>query len=58
VVIDHGSIVASGAGEELKRQTGKDSLEEAFLELTGRGIREEGASGIEQLRLLRRARGG
>ena len=57
-IIDHGSIVASGAGKELKRQTGKDSLEEAFLELTGRDIREEGASGIEQLRLMRRARGG
>ena len=54
-IIDHGSIVASGGGEELKRQTGKDSLEEAFLELTGRDIREEGPSGIERLRLMRSA---
>ena len=57
-IIDHGSIIASGTGEELKRQTRKDSLEDAFLELTGRDIREEGASGLEHLRMMRRARGG
>ncbi len=56
-IIDHGCIVASGTGEELKRQTGKDSLEDAFLELTGRDIREESASGLEHLRRMRRARG-
>jgi len=55
-IIDHGSIIASGAGDELKRQTRKDSLEEAFLELTGRNIREEGASELEHLRMMRRAR--
>lgn len=57
-IIDHGSIIASGTGEDLKRQTNKDSLEDAFLELTGRGIREESASGFEQMRMMRRARGG
>ena len=46
------------AREGLKRQTGKDTLGVAFLELTGRDIREEGPLGIERLRLLRRARGG
>ena len=56
-IIDHGSIIASGTGRGLKRQTGKDTLEEAFLELTGRDIREDGPSGIERLRLMRRARG-
>jgi len=40
-IIDHGKIVASGSSEELKKKTGKDSLEEAFLALTGRSIREE-----------------
>jgi ABC-2 type transport system ATP-binding protein len=57
-IIDHGCIVASGTGEELKRQTGKGSLEDAFLELTGRDIRQESASELEHLRRMRRARGG
>jgi len=56
-IIDHGSIIASGTGEELKRQTRKDSLEDAFLELTGHDIREESASVLEHLRVMRRARG-
>ena len=56
-IIDHGAIIASGTGEDLKRQTRKESLEDAFLELTGCDIREEGASGLEHLRMMRRARG-
>ena len=56
-IIDHGSIIASGTGEDLKRQMHKGSLEDAFLELTGRDIREEGASGLEHLRMMRQARG-
>ena len=40
-VIDHGKIIAQGTSEELKKQTQKNSLEEAFLELTGKEIREE-----------------
>jgi ABC-2 type transport system ATP-binding protein len=57
-IIDHGSIIASGASNELKRQTGKESLEDAFLELTGRNIREENASELEHLRMMRRVRRG
>src|SRR5215475_3292141 len=34
-IIDHGKIVAIGSPQKLKEQTGKDSLEEAFLALTG-----------------------
>jgi ABC-2 type transport system ATP-binding protein len=56
-IVDHGSIVASGTGEELKRQTHKDTLEDAFLELTGRDVRAESASTLEHLRVMRRARG-
>jgi ABC-2 type transport system ATP-binding protein len=56
-IIDHGAIIASGTGEDLKRQTRKESLEDAFLELTGCDIREEAASGLEHLRMMRRARG-
>lgn len=58
-VIDHGSIVASGTAEELKRRTKAKSLEDAFLALTGRAIREEEVSGKDAMRLHRRMwRGG
>ena len=40
-IIDHGKIIAQGTSEELKTQTKKDSLEDAFLALTGSEIREE-----------------
>jgi ABC-2 type transport system ATP-binding protein len=45
-IIDHGRIVAQGSTEELKAQTGTDSLEGAFLKLTGTTIRDE--RGTEQ----------
>ena len=44
-VIDHGRIVAQGTSAELKQQTGADSLEAAFLSLTGTTIRDESADG-------------
>ena len=40
-VIDRGRIIAAASPEELKRSTARDSLEEAFLLLTGVGIRED-----------------
>jgi ABC-2 type transport system ATP-binding protein len=40
-IIDHGKIIAHGTSEELKNQTQKNSLEDAFLVLTGDKIREE-----------------
>src|SRR6204780_1866032 len=40
-VIDHGKIVAIGSSAELKAQTQKESLEDAFLALTGTAIRDE-----------------
>src|SRR6201990_2130406 len=49
-VIDHGRIVAQGSPQELKRQTGKESLEEAFLALTGSTIRDEAAASADQMR--------
>ena len=42
-IIDHGAIVAQGTPAELKQQTNTQTLEEAFLALTGSSIREEGA---------------
>jgi ABC-2 type transport system ATP-binding protein len=49
-VIDHGKIVAQGTPAELKQQTKSESLEQAFLTLTGAGIRDEGATSADQLR--------
>lgn len=49
-VIDHGKIVAGGTAEDLKKQTGTNSLEEAFLKLTGHEIRDEEASGLDRMR--------
>jgi len=49
-VIDHGKIVAQGSPQELKQQTSRDSLEEAFLALTGWTIRDEAASSTDQMR--------
>ena len=49
-VIDHGKIVAMGSSAELKQQTGTQSLEEAFLALTGTTIRDEMAGSADQLR--------
>jgi ABC-2 type transport system ATP-binding protein len=57
-IIDHGKIIAEGTGEDLKKQTGKNSLEDAFLQLTGSHIRTEEAGSIDQLRQMRRAWGG
>jgi ABC-2 type transport system ATP-binding protein len=51
-VIDHGKIVAQGTAAELKAQTETDSLEAAFLELTGTTIREQSADGAEQMRQM------
>ncbi len=57
-VIDHGKIVAMGSVAELKKQTKTDSVEEAFLSLTGHEIRDEEASGVDRMRQHRQAWGG
>ena len=53
-IIDHGRIVAIGSPRELKDQTGKESLEEAFLALTGTTIRDESAGSVDQMRQVAR----
>lgn len=53
-VIDHGKIVAMGSPDELKTQTSTDSLEAAFLALTGSTIRDEKAGSADQLRQMAR----
>jgi ABC-2 type transport system ATP-binding protein len=49
-VIDHGKIITQGTPEELKKQTGTSSLEEAFLKLTGSAIREEDSNSTDRAR--------
>jgi ABC-2 type transport system ATP-binding protein len=55
-IIDHGKIIASGTAKDLEIQTKTNSLEEAFLALTGKSIREDEASSIDRLRMIRRTR--
>lgn len=58
-IIDHGKIVSSGSSEQLKKQTGKETLEEVFLSLTGNSIREESSGAVDKMRMMRRVwRGG
>ena len=40
-IIDHGKIIATGTAKELARQTKTKKLEDAYLELTGRTVRDE-----------------
>jgi ABC-2 type transport system ATP-binding protein len=53
-IIDHGKIIAQGSPAALKAETGTNSLEEAFLKLTGNVIREEDASSADRMRTQRR----
>lgn len=54
-IIDHGKIIAQGTPGQLKEQTRTNSLESAFLELTGHEIRTEEANGLDHMRMRRRA---
>ncbi len=54
-IIDHGKIIAVGTAGELKERTATGSLEDAFLALTGKVIRDEEGSGLDRLRSMRRA---
>jgi ABC-2 type transport system ATP-binding protein len=53
-VIDHGRIVAQGSSQELKARTNTESLEQAFLALTGTTIRDEAATSVDQMRQFAR----
>ncbi len=55
-IIDHGEISAVGTPEELKTKTGTNTLVDAFLALTGKNIRDEGA-GNQSMKLQARAWG-
>jgi ABC-2 type transport system ATP-binding protein len=52
-VIDHGKIIAQGTVNSLKKETKTNNLEDAFLKLTGRAIRDESASSGDRARMMR-----
>lgn len=52
-IIDHGKIVIQGTLSELKKKTKTGTLEEAFLKLTGKTLREESSSPVDNLRHIR-----
>jgi ABC-2 type transport system ATP-binding protein len=54
-IIDHGCIMAMGSPTELEEQTKTNSLEDAFLDITGKAIREEEAGGADRLRTINRS---
>lgn len=56
-IIDHGKIIKQGDVDKLKKATKSASLEKAFLKLTGKSIREENSSAIDNMRLRRRVWG-
>jgi len=53
-IIDHGKIIAEGTPDELIKETKTETLEDAFLSLTGKQIREEEASPMSRMRMRRR----
>lgn len=56
VIIDHGKILISGNIKEIKEKTGAPTLEEAFLKMTGRDIRDTETNGTDQMRQFRKIR--
>jgi ABC-2 type transport system ATP-binding protein len=55
-IIDHGKLIALGTAKELKKQTKTDSLEQAYLALTGKTVRDEEVDGHSAWRERHRAR--
>ncbi|MFM2357964.1 MAG: hypothetical protein RJA61_701 [Candidatus Parcubacteria bacterium] len=54
-IIDHGKIITTGSPEEIRKQAGKQTLEEAFISLTGSAVRnEDGNVGLNQMRVTSR----
>jgi ABC-2 type transport system ATP-binding protein len=49
-IIDHGKIVEIGTPAQIKERTNATTLEEAFLTLTGSGIRDESADPAAAMR--------
>lgn len=58
-IIDNGKIIKKGTAKDFKKETKTDSLEQAFLKLTGHVIREEESSAVkDRARITNRMWGG
>lgn len=55
-IIDHGQLIALGTAKQLAKQTQTTSLEQAYLALTGKTVRDEAAKKGDEWRARRRAR--
>ena len=55
-VIDHGELLKIGSLKEILKDTDSKNLEQAYLKLTGKAIRDEEVSPHETWRAIRRAR--
>ncbi len=55
-IMDHGKIIAVGTSAELKKQTNTTFLDDAFLALTGKNIREQDADPTDHLKTMHRMR--
>lgn len=55
-IIDHGKLLVVGTAAELKKQTKTKSLEQAYLTLTGKELRDEAVDPHEAWRARHRAR--
>lgn len=54
-IIDHGKILTTGSIPEILQQAGTESLEDAFIKLTGSTIRDEKVNiGLNQMRISSR----
>lgn len=51
-IIDHGRLITQGTSAELITKTKTANLEEAFLSLTGKNIREERGTGLDRMRMF------
>jgi ABC-2 type transport system ATP-binding protein len=55
-IIDHGKIITTGTTQQLIKQTKTTNLEEAYLSLTGKSLRDEEVGAGEAFRMRARAR--
>ncbi len=53
-IIDHGKIVAQGTPAALKKKAKARTLEDAFIRLTGHGLRDEDASDADNMRIAKK----
>jgi ABC-2 type transport system ATP-binding protein len=53
-IVDRGKIVAQGTPASLKKKARVKTLEDAFIHLTGRDLRDEDATDIEGMRMMKK----